>query len=111
MSSISSERTITSAYRYCSALYNMKMRDIRVYHLQECLEKGYVIPDRGKEKGQRRYASACTKGRMKSMFNLMFDWAYAREVVDRNYARAFEVDKDVRMKFLLRKKLLCCGRM
>ena len=98
MSSISSERTITSAYRYCSALYNMKMRDIRVYHLQECLEKGYVIPDRGKEKGQRRYASACTKGRMKSMFNLMFDWAYAREVVDRNYARAFEVDKDVRIQ-------------
>lgn len=98
LTSISSERTIISAYRYCSALYNMKMRDIRVYHLQECMEKGYVIPDRGNEKGKRRYASACIKGRMKSMFNLMFDWAYAREVVDRNYARAFEIGKDVRIQ-------------
>ena len=62
------------------------------------MEKGYVIPDRGNEKGKRRYASACIKGRMKSMFNLMFDWAYAREVVDRNYARAFEIGKDVRIQ-------------
>ena len=98
LTSISSERTITSAYRYCSGLYNMKMRDIRIYHLQECMDKGYIIPDRGKEKGQKRYASACTKGRIKSMFNLMFDWAYAREIVDRNYARAFELDKETKIK-------------
>ena len=104
LSSISSERTITSAYRYCSGLYNMKMRDIRIYHLQECMDKGYIIPDRGKEKGQKRYASACTKGRIKSMFNLMFDWAYAREIVDRNYARAFELDKETKIKQVREKR-------
>lgn len=104
LTSISSERTITSAYRYCSGLYNMKMRDIRIYHLQECMDKGYIIPDRGKEKGQKRYASACTKGRIKSMFNLMFDWAYAREIVDRNYARAFELDKETKMKQVREKR-------
>lgn len=104
LTSISSERTITSAYRYCSGLYNMKMRDIRIYHLQECIDKGYIIPDRGKEKGQKRYASACTKGRIKSMFNLMFDWAYAREIVDRNYARAFELDKETKIKQVREKR-------
>lgn len=104
LTSISSERTITSAYRYCSGLYNMKMRDIRIYHLQECMDKGYIIPDRGKEKGQKRYASACTKGRIKSMFNLMFDWAYAREIVDRNYARAFELDKETKIKQVRKKR-------
>ena len=104
LTSISSERTITSAYRYCSGLYNMKMRDIRIYHLQECMDKGYIIPDRGKEKGQKRYASACTKGRIKSMFNLMFDWAYAREIVDRNYARAFELDKETKIKKVREKR-------
>ncbi|WP_270601459.1 tyrosine-type recombinase/integrase [Faecalimonas umbilicata] len=104
LTSISSERTITSAYRYCSGLYNMKMRDIRIYHLQECMDKGYIIPDRGKEKGQKRYASACTKGRIKSMFNLMFDWAYAREIVDRNYARAFELDKETKIKQVREKR-------
>ena len=104
LTSISSERTITSAYRYCSGLYNMKMRDIRIYHLQECMDKGYIIPDRGKEKGKKRYASACTKGRIKSMFNLMFDWAYAREIVDRNYARAFELDKETKIKQVREKR-------
>lgn len=104
LTSISSERTITSAYRYCSGLYNMKMRDIRIYHLQECMDKGYIIPNRGKEKGQKRYASACTKGRIKSMFNLMFDWAYAREIVDRNYARAFELDKETKIKQVREKR-------
>lgn len=96
LTGVSSKRTVISAYNYCTTLYNMKMRDIRVYHLQDCMESAFVIPDRGKEKGQRRYASAGTKARMKSMFNLMFDWAYARDVIDRNYARAFDVGKDIR---------------
>lgn len=98
LNGVSSQRTIISAYHYCSSLYNVKMRDIRVYHLQECMENGFVIPDRGREKGKRRYASASTKARIKSMFNLMFDYAYARDIVDRNYARAFEIDKDIRIQ-------------
>lgn len=98
LNGVSSQRTIISAYNYCSSLYNVKMRDIRVYHLQECMENGFVIPDKGKEKGKRRYASAGTKARIKSMFNLMFDYAYARDIVDRNYARAFEIDKDIRIQ-------------
>lgn len=93
---VSSQRTITSAFSYCSTLYNMKMRDIRVYHLQECMENAYVIPDKGKDKGKKRYATAGTKARMKSMFNLMFDWAYARDIVDKNYARAFDVGKEIK---------------
>ena len=93
---VSSQRTIISAFSYCNTLYNMKMRDIRVYHLQECMENAYVIPDKGKDKGKKRYATAGTKARMKSMFNLMFDWAYARDIVDKNYARAFDVGKEIR---------------
>lgn len=98
LNGVSSERTIISAYSYCSTIYNMKMRDIRVYHLQECMENAFVIPETGKEKGKRRYASAGTKARIKSMFNLMFDYAYARDIVNRNYARAFDVGKDIRQQ-------------
>lgn len=98
LNGVSSERTIISAYNYCSSLYSMKMRDIRVYHLQECMENAFVIPETGKEKGKRRYASAGTKARIKSMFNLMFDYAYARDIVNRNYARAFDVGKDIRQQ-------------
>ena len=91
LKSDSSARSVTSAYNYCSSLYSMPVRAIRSYHLKECMENGYVIKETGKEKGQKKYATAKTKARMKSMFNLLFDYAYERELVDRNYARAFNV--------------------
>lgn len=91
----SSLRTVTAAYRYCSGLYSMRIRDIRAYHLGECIDKGFVIVERGKDKGKKQYASPTTKGRMKSIFNLMFDWAYERDLVDKNYARAFNLDNEI----------------
>ena len=61
LNGVSSERTIVSAYNYCTTLYNMKMRDIKVYHLQECMENGYVIPNRGKENRKQRHQNAVEK--------------------------------------------------
>lgn len=101
----SSERTITSSFRYCSSLYNMKIRDIRSYHLEECMRTGEALVTRGKDKGKMRKASAGTQARMKSLFNLMFDYAYAREMVDRNYARAFEIGKDVKEQRQMNKRV------
>lgn len=94
----SSQRTVVSAYNYCSTLYNMKMRDIKTYHLEECMEKAYVIPTTGKDKGRRRYASAGTKARIKSLFNLMFKYACARDITDKDYANSFSIGKDIRIQ-------------
>jgi len=95
LESKTSERTVTSAYKYAFTLYNVPIRDIRVYHLEEAIEKGYVIPEKGKDKGKKRYASANTKGRMKSLFNLMFDYAMKHEIVDKNYARMFHLSEEI----------------
>ena len=73
----------------------MRMKDIRTYHLKGCMDDGYIIPDVGKDKGKKRFASANTKARMKSMFNLMFDYAVEHEIVMLNYARNFNLDDDV----------------
>lgn len=73
----SSVRTITAAYAYCSALYNMRFKDIRIQHMKGCINDAQV--------GQT------TKNRMKSIFNLMFDWALEHEIVETNYARNFSV--------------------
>ena len=73
----SSIRTITAAYAYCKPLYNMRFKDIRIQHMKGCINDAQV--------GQT------TKNRMKSVFNLMFDWAIEREIVDTNYARNFSV--------------------
>lgn len=46
-------------------------------------------------KGVEKKASAGIKTRIKSMFNLMLDYALEYELVDKNYARTFNVSDDV----------------
>ena len=88
-------RTVEASYKYCSILYDMRMKDIRTYHLKGCINDGYIIPEIGKDKGKKKFASANTKARMKSMFNLLFDYAVEHEIAMVNYARNFSIDDDI----------------
>lgn len=91
----SSARTITSAWAYCSSIRSMRAKDIRARHLKGCMEEGYRIEDKGPKKGEKVFPSAGVKSRMKSLFNLMFDYAVEYEIVERNYARTFDVSEDI----------------
>lgn len=95
LSSESSWRTIESAWAYCSSIYNMRAKDVRARHIKGCMENGEAIETRGKNKGKSKKPTAGTKTRIKSMFNLMFDYALEYEIVDRNYARTFEISDDI----------------
>lgn len=90
LKSESSARTITAAWAYCSSVYDMRASDIRARHVKGCMEEGIAII-----KGEERKASANTKSRIKSLFNLMLDYALEYEIVDRNYARTFDISDDV----------------
>lgn len=68
----SSIRTITAAYKHCSPLYNMRMKDIRPNHLEGVIKDAPVGP--------------ATKGRIKSMFNLMYRYALKYDIVEKDYA-------------------------
>ncbi len=57
----------------------MNIRKIGVGHIKDAMNHGYVIETRGKNKGLRKYASLCTQERIKSMCNLMFDYALERK--------------------------------
>lgn len=95
LESESSIRTITAAWRYCHAIYSMRVKDIRARHIKGIMEDGYVITSRGKDIGKKVYASPGTKARIKSMFNLMLDYAVEYELVDKNYARTFDLSNDI----------------
>lgn len=82
LESDSSIRGIKSSWNYCSAIYDMGIREVRARHVRACIEEGYVL-----DKGDKRYASNNTKNRIKSTLNLMLDYAVEYEYVDRNYAR------------------------
>ena len=90
LKSDSSIRTITSAWSYCSSIYNMRAKDIRARHIKGCMDDGVAII-----KGEKRLPSANMQSRIKSLFNLMLDYALEYEIVDRNYARTFNTSSDV----------------
>ena len=90
LKSESSIRTVESAWKYCSSVYNMRAKDLRARHIKGCMEEGKAIID-----GKYHYPTAGIKSRIKSLFNLMLDYAVEYEIIDRNYSRTFEVSKDV----------------
>lgn len=84
-----------AAYKYCSQIYNKKFREISILDMKNCIYKGKTIIDRGKYKGEERYASPQTKESIKILFNRMFAYAIEARIVDRNYAKEFTLDKKV----------------
>lgn len=97
-------RTISAAWSYCSSIYGMRVKDLRARHIKDCMENGFIIESRGKNKGQKKCASAGTKTRIKSLFNNMLDYAVEFELVNTNYARTFEISGDVVVEIEKNKK-------
>lgn len=85
-----SVRTITSAWSYCSSIYNMRAMDIRARHVKHCMDNGIAVVN-----GVEKTPTAGVKTRIKSLFNLMLDYALEYEIVDRNYARTFNISDDI----------------
>lgn len=95
LKSDSSIRTIRSAWRYCHPIQNMRVKDLRARHIKGIMEDGYIIQSQGKDAGRKILASPGTKSRIKSLFNLMLDYALEYELVDKNYARTFDISNDI----------------
>lgn len=83
-------RVISSAWSYCSSIHHMRVVDIRARHIKGCMENGIA-----KIRGEDRRASNSTKSKIKSMFNLMLDYAIEYEIVERNYARTFSLSDEI----------------
>ncbi len=86
----SSKRTVKSSWSYCSSVYKMRVKDLRARHIKGCMEDGTITV-----KGVEKHTTPNIKGRIKSMFNLMLDYALEYEIVDRNYARTFDISEDI----------------
>lgn len=76
----SSARTIKSSWSRCKSVERMRVKDLRARHIKGCMDEG---------------ESANMKERIKSMFNIMLDYALEYEIVDMNYARTFSVSDDI----------------
>jgi integrase len=86
---VKSTKSATSAWAYCSAVYKMRVMDVRARHVKGCMEEGVAVI-RGKE----QHPTATMKNQIKSLFNLMLDYALEYELVDRNYSRTFNLTEE-----------------
>lgn len=75
------------AWAYSSSIHNMLVRDVHISHLQNCIENGTIT-----YAGKIRHPENNAKESMKTLYNLLFDYALANELVDKNYARMFTID-------------------
>lgn len=90
LKSDSSIRTISSAWRYCRMLYNYKVKEIRARHIKDCIDNGTANIN-----GEDRKSTPNIKGRIKSLMNIMLDYAVEYELVDRNYSRTFNLSDNI----------------
>ena len=85
----SSERTIRSAWAFCSSVKDYQAKAIRARHIKACIEEA-TTPN--------------LKARVKSLWNLMLDYALEYELVDKNYARTFNIEDKVKKEVEKQKK-------
>lgn len=81
LKSESSTRTIKSAWSHSKTLYKMRAKDLRARHVKGCMDE---------------CESPNIKSRIKSMFNLMMDYAVENEIVEKNYIRDFKISQEIR---------------
>lgn len=84
LSSEASIRTITSAWNYMKPLWYMSVQQMKTFQIKSCILEAN--------------ASENIKKRMKSVFNLLFDYALEFEIVDKNPARAFSLAENMELE-------------
>lgn len=75
-------------WKYCTSVYSLPVRDLRVYHIKDCVYNG-IATIGGKEKTP----NSDTSMRIKVMFGLMLDYALEYDLIEKNYARVFTLDR------------------
>lgn len=80
-------KQLTSVWRYCGSIANMRVREFRPRHLRVLLDVA-ALPDGTK-------ASPATLVRIKTLFNQLMDYAVEYELLPTNYARAFDLPENI----------------
>ena len=76
-----------SAWAYSASIHNRLVRDVRISDMRYCIEGGSVMHG-----GKECHPENNVKNSMKTLYNLLFDYAVSLELVDKNYARMFTIE-------------------
>lgn len=84
-------RRYETLFDYCTPLYKVRVVDATPALLKNTIDNATRIGSRGHDKGKVVTASPDTKGRLKGLLNMLFDYAVFLRIVTINYARTFEI--------------------
>lgn len=76
-----------TAWSYSESIHNMLVRDVHIPDMLNCIEHGTITIG-----GEVRTPKNNSINSMKTLYNLLFDYAVSIEIVDKNYARLFNVE-------------------
>lgn len=88
LQSYSPKRRTEAAWKYCSSLYDCRIKDLTAGLLKDEIESASKNTANGV-----KHASAITKTSIKTMFRQMLDYALEYDLVDRNVANNFSLAK------------------
>lgn len=89
-----------TSWKYCSYVYKLTVQEIRPIHIRECIENGTMI--NGKN-GQKMTPGHKRQLNIKSLFNLLMDYAIECGYIDRNYAREYKLPRSIQKPDVLTK--------
>ena len=87
---VSSRKIYAMAWNYCSSVYSLPVRKVRIHHIRHCAEHGVYEKD-----GILRSPTPSVSTRIKQLWNLLMDYAVEYELIDTNPARAFHLSKNI----------------
>lgn len=99
----SAVRSVESAWAYCDDIAKLPLKKLGKAHIEAVMKNGKREILRGSLVEVRK-ASVNTQMRIKSMFNLMLDYAVGYKLIPSNVARTFDVN-DMRKQVDYQKKI------
>lgn len=99
----SAVRSVESAWAYCEDIAKLPLKKLGKAHIEAVMKNGHREIVRGSSVEVRK-ASVNTQMRIKSIFNLMLDYAVGYKLIQSNVARTFDV-KDMRKEADYQKKI------
>lgn len=99
----SAVRSVESAWAYCDDIAKLPLKKLGKAHIEAVMKNGHRKIIRGSSVEVRK-ASVNTQMRIKSIFNLMLDYAVGYKLIQSNVARTFDV-KDMRKEADYQKKI------
>jgi integrase len=82
-----------SLWKYSDTIKSMSVREMRVHHLKDCINNGTRV-----YRNKTEQISPISAGKLKFLYNQLFDYAVENEYVDKNIARLFSVRSEYPVK-------------